>query len=60
MCHAIHGLGQETVAVCADMADEDAITNLFKTVDHALGPVNALVNNAGGNHCDLRNRRNKC
>lgn len=48
VCHAIHGLGQETVAVCADMADEDAITNLFKTVDHALGPVNALVNNAGG------------
>lgn len=31
----------------ADVRREDDVTRLFAAIDHALGPVNALVNNAG-------------
>ena len=37
------------IAVQADLANEADIIRLFETVDHELGPVTALVNNAGTN-----------
>ena len=39
--------GGEALAVEADVADRDAVQRLFETVDERLGPVTALVNNAG-------------
>lgn len=41
--------GGKALAVQADMASEADILRLFSTVDDALGPVKALVNNAGTN-----------
>jgi len=39
--------GVEAIAVQGDVSVEDDVTRLFDTVDRALGPINALVNNAG-------------
>jgi NAD(P)-dependent dehydrogenase (short-subunit alcohol dehydrogenase family) len=39
--------GGEALAVQADVADRDAVRRLFETVDDQLGPLTALVNNAG-------------
>ncbi|MCW3474295.1 SDR family oxidoreductase [Limobrevibacterium gyesilva] len=39
--------GGQAIAVQADAADEQATEALFAAVDRALGPVTALVNNAG-------------
>ena len=39
--------GGEAIAVQAEMADEASILALYRTVDATLGPVTALVNNAG-------------
>jgi len=39
--------GGRAIAIQADMADEDAVAAMFATVDRELGPVTALVNNAG-------------
>lgn len=39
--------GGDAVAVQADVADRDSVRRLFETVDDRLGPVTALVNNAG-------------
>ena len=38
--------GRRAVIVQADVADEDAIVRMFRTVDAELGTVSALVNNA--------------
>ena len=43
----IEGAGGRAVAVQADVAREDAVEGLFEAVDRDLGPVAALVNNAG-------------
>jgi NAD(P)-dependent dehydrogenase (short-subunit alcohol dehydrogenase family) len=43
----ITGAGGKAIAVCAEMADEASILSLYRTVDATLGPVTALVNNAG-------------
>lgn len=40
--------GGRAIAIQAEMADEASILTLFATVDRKLGPVTALVNNAGG------------
>lgn len=40
-------IGNNSLAVQAEMADEASILDLFRTVDERLGPVTALVNNAG-------------
>lgn len=45
----LRGAGTEAVAVRADMAREDDIGGLFEEIDRTLGPVTALVNNAGIN-----------
>jgi NAD(P)-dependent dehydrogenase (short-subunit alcohol dehydrogenase family) len=39
--------GGKAIAVRAEMADEAAILALYRTVDEQLGPVTAVVNNAG-------------
>ncbi|WP_050463323.1 SDR family oxidoreductase [Herbaspirillum autotrophicum] len=39
--------GGRAIAVAADMASETDIVRLFATVDKELGPLTALVNNAG-------------
>jgi len=39
--------GGRAIAVPADTANEDEVVQLFERVDHALGPLTALVNNAG-------------
>lgn len=43
----IHALGGIAIAMQADLAVEAQIVALFQRVDQELGPVNALVNNAG-------------
>jgi len=47
VCAGIRGMGGTAVAVQADMGSEAEIVHLFQAVDAALGPVTALVNNAG-------------
>lgn len=39
--------GGRALAVKADVSDEPDVENLFKQVDSKLGPLSALVNNAG-------------
>ncbi|MGH8465019.1 MAG: SDR family oxidoreductase [Pseudomonas sp.] len=43
----VRELGAEAIAVKADVSVEDEIIQLFERVDAELGPVTALVNNAG-------------
>ncbi len=43
----VRALGAEAIAVRADVSVEDEIIQLFLRVDDELGPVTALVNNAG-------------
>ena len=43
----IRSAGGRAIAVRADMADEDAVVAMLEAVDRELGPVTALVNNAG-------------
>lgn len=40
--------GGEAIAVRADVSLADDVERLFSTVDDRLGPLTALVNNAGG------------
>ena len=42
----IRKAGQRAVAIQADMGKEDDILRMLETVDDALGPVSAVVNNA--------------
>lgn len=43
----ITAAGGHAIAVQADVARRDEVQRLFETVDRELGPVTALVNNAG-------------
>lgn len=43
----IEALGRRAIAVQADVAAEGDVLRMFDAVDAALGPVTALVNNAG-------------
>ena len=43
----VRALGRRAIAVQADVASEPDIVRLFETVDTKLGPIAALVNNAG-------------
>ena len=45
--HSIEQQGRRAIAVAADMASEADILHLFDEVDRQLGPLTALVNNAG-------------
>lgn len=44
---AIENLGGRAIAIAADVASEPEVIRLFEAVDQQLGPVTALVNNAG-------------
>jgi len=44
---AIEASGARAIAVAADVAVESDVKRLFATVDDTLGPLTALVNNAG-------------
>ena len=44
---AVEAEGRRGLAVQADVAREDEVERLFETLDKALGPLTALVNNAG-------------
>jgi NAD(P)-dependent dehydrogenase (short-subunit alcohol dehydrogenase family) len=54
--------GGHAIAVKADMASEVDIVNLFALVDLELGPVSALINNAGinGGICEVENITADC
>ena len=43
----VQATGMRAVAVQADVADEAQVVAMFQTIDAQLGPVSALVNNAG-------------
>lgn len=43
----VRELGAEAICVRADVSVEDEVVALFRRVDDELGPVTALVNNAG-------------
>ncbi|WP_374674496.1 SDR family oxidoreductase [Ideonella sp.] len=43
----VQAAGQRAQVVPADVADEAAVEAMFRAVDAGLGPVTALVNNAG-------------
>ena len=43
----VRKLGVKCLSVRADVSQEDEVLRLFSTIDEALGPVSALVNNAG-------------
>lgn len=43
----IERAGGQAIAVAADVASESDVIRLFESVDKALGPVTALVNNVG-------------
>lgn len=43
----IQGFGGTAIAVQADVADEAQVLAMYRQIDAALGPVSALVNNAG-------------
>lgn len=43
----IRRAGGNALAIASDLGREDEIVGLFRQVDEALGPVTALVNNAG-------------
>ncbi len=47
LAHEIETGGHRAITVRADVADDAAVAKMFRTVDHALGPVTALVNSAG-------------
>jgi len=44
---AIQGVGRRAIAVRGDVGSERDVTALFTEVDRQLGPLDALVNNAG-------------
>lgn len=46
-CAQVRELGAQAITVQADASNEDEIIHLFARVDAELGPVTALVNNAG-------------
>lgn len=47
LCDAIRADGGEAIAIAADVSREDEVKRLFAELDERLGPVTALVNNAG-------------
>lgn len=47
VAEAARTLGGDAVSLVCDMADTDAISAMFDTIESEYGPVSALVNNAG-------------
>ncbi len=47
VCAAIRQNGGQAVPLQADISREEDVKAMFEALDHALGPLTALVNNAG-------------
>ena len=47
LVRVIEGLGRRAIAVCSDAANEQDVSELYSMIDAQLGPISALVNNAG-------------
>jgi NAD(P)-dependent dehydrogenase (short-subunit alcohol dehydrogenase family) len=47
LLESIQSVGHQAIIVKANISDEDEVKQLFKTIDNKLGPLSALVNNAG-------------
>ncbi|MCI8624450.1 MAG: 3-oxoacyl-ACP reductase FabG [Provencibacterium sp.] len=47
LCRALREEGCDACAVCGDVADREAVNRMFDEAERRLGPVDALVNNAG-------------
>lgn len=47
LLESIQSAGHQAIIVKANISDEDEVKRLFKTIDNKLGPLSALVNNAG-------------
>lgn len=47
LVESLQATGSKALAVQADVADEAQVLAMFKTIDNTLGPLTALVNNAG-------------
>jgi NAD(P)-dependent dehydrogenase (short-subunit alcohol dehydrogenase family) len=47
LLESIQSAGHQAIIVKANISDEDEVKQLFKTIDNKLGPLSALVNNAG-------------
>jgi 3-oxoacyl-[acyl-carrier protein] reductase len=47
VAHEVHELHQRSVAVGADVGEEDQVANAFRAIAEQLGSVDVLVNNAG-------------
>ena len=47
VANAVREQGRRALLVGADISDESQIVNMFQSIDAQLGPLNALVNNAG-------------
>ncbi|MEO1622279.1 MAG: SDR family oxidoreductase [Cyanobacteria bacterium J06632_3] len=45
--NTIQQMGASSIAVTADVSSEEEVSRLFEKTDEQLGPVTALVNNAG-------------
>ncbi len=45
---AVEALGQQALAIQADVSDEAALRTVFEALDQRFGHVDILVNNAGG------------
>ena len=47
MAAAVRAEGRRALVVQADVSREEDIVSMFQAVDRELGPIDALVNNAG-------------
>jgi 3-oxoacyl-[acyl-carrier protein] reductase len=43
----IHALGRRAIAVPADVSQGEAVSGMFRAIEHSLGIVDVLINNAG-------------
>jgi 3-oxoacyl-[acyl-carrier protein] reductase len=49
VCRQIEALGRKVIFVQADVTDSQAVERLVAEIEHTLGPISILVNNAGYN-----------
>ncbi len=54
---AVRALGRRSVAVLGDVTDPDAVGRLLDEVEAGLGPLDVLINNAGGDIAASGGRR---
>lgn len=47
LCRSLQEAGCDSYTVCGDVADREAVSRMFDEIEERLGPVDALINNAG-------------